>query len=186
MKTKILLTTLIILGSLQFSYAQYLISATQIYVRNASQVQTILNNGGWDTTPMTLNGIIDYKITYHTTDVFGNPTVASGALFVPQIDCDTLPLVSYQHGTVFDKSNVPSNGYQFRVSLLYSGNGYITALPDYLGMGDNPGIHPYVHWESEATASIDLIRAAREFLTVILQWLYTNILQSIICKANLT
>ena len=31
-------------------------------------------------------------------------------------------------------------------------------------MGDNPGIHPYVHWESEATASIDLIRASREFL----------------------
>ncbi len=147
-----------------FVNAQYLVSATVLASRNAFLVQAILTNQGWDTSPMTINGVISYKITYNTTDVHGEPTVASGALYVPQL-CDTLPLVSFQHGTVYDKSNVPSNGYSFVVSLLYSGNGYITTLPDYLGMGVNPGIHPYVHWESEATASIDLIRAAREFLT---------------------
>ena len=169
MKTKILLTALVILISLQFTHAQYLVSATILASRNASQVQTILTNGGWYFLPVTLNGVISYSITYNTTDVHGEPTVASGALFVPQIECDTLPLVSYQHGTQFNKSVVPSNNYYLGEGLLYSGTGFIATLPDYLGMGVNPGIHPYVHWESEATASIDLIRAAREFLTDSLQ-----------------
>lgn len=167
LKTLLFVTSLLFIAS--FVNAQYLVNATEIYVRSASQVQTALNDFGFNTSPMSLNGIIDYKITYNTTDVFGNPTVASGALFVPQINCDTLPFVSYQHGTAYDKSDVPSNGSEFAVGLLYSGNRYITTLPDYLGMGDNPGIHPYIHWESEATASIDLIRAVREFLTDSLQ-----------------
>jgi hypothetical protein len=39
----------------------------------------------------------------------------------------------------------------------------LSAMPDYIGMGGSPGLHPYVHAASEATASIDMIRAAREF-----------------------
>ena len=168
MKTKILLTALALIISLQFAQVQYLVSATQIAYRNATYVQNYLNQGGWDTSSMTLNAVISYNITYNTTDVFGNPTIASGALYIPQL-CDIMPLVSYQHGTQFDKMDVPSNGDYAYEGLLYSGNGYITTLPDYLGMGVNPGIHPYVHWESEATASIDLMRAAREYLLDTLQ-----------------
>lgn len=144
--------------------AQYLISASEITSLNAASVEAYLIVHGWDTSPMTINAVISYKIIYNTTDVHGNPTVASGALYLPQIDCDTIPLVSYQHQTETEKSTVPSNNYYRDRGLLYSGNGYITTMPDYLGLGDNPGIHPYIHWESEATASIDLIRAAREFL----------------------
>ncbi len=174
MKTKILLTALTLIISLQFTRAQYLVSATQIDNWDAGQVQTFLNDQGWDTSSMTLNAVTTYKITYNTTDVFGNPTIASGALYVPQLSSDLLPLVSYQHGTQYDKMVVPSNNYYADRGLLYSGNGYITSLPDYLGMGVNPGIHPYVHWESEATASIDLMRAAREFLLDTLQILDNN------------
>jgi len=145
--------------------AQYLVSITEFANRSVSEVQSILNNGGWDTNPMSLNGVKSYKITYNTVDVFGNPTVASGALNIPQTFCDTMPFVSSQHGTEFNKSYVPSNNNYPEDGLIYSGNGYITTQPDYLGLGDNPGIHPYIHWESEATASLDLIRAAREFLT---------------------
>jgi len=159
---KLLFTTSIILLASSV-YAQYLISAKIIARSSASSVEAYLTSQGWDTSPMTINSVISYKITYNTTDVFGNPTIASGALYVPQL-CDTLPWVSWQHGTEFEKSYVPSNNGMRAQGLLYSGNGYITTLPDYLGMGDNPGIHPYVHWESEATASIDLIRAAREYL----------------------
>lgn len=143
--------------------AQHLVSATEIANLSASAVEAYLISWGWDTSPMTLNGVISYKITYNTTDVFGEPTVASGALYIPQL-CDTLPWVSYQHGTEFKKTSVPSNNFFRENALFYSGNGYITTLPDYLGLGDNPGHHPYIHWKSEATASIDLIRAAKEFL----------------------
>ena len=165
---KLLFSATILLITLTVN-AQYFISATEIANRVPFQVQNILNNGGWDISPMTINGVISYKITYNTTDVFGNPTIASGALYVPQLDCDTLPWVSWQHGTEYEKIWVPSNNKFYEEGLLYSGNGYVTTLPDYLGMGVNPGIHPYIHWESEATASIDLIRAAREFLTDSLQ-----------------
>ena len=153
--------------------AQYLVTATQIASLSASSVEAYLISWGWDTSPMTLNGVISYKITYNTTDVFGNPTVASGALYVPQL-CDTMPWVSNQHGTEFEKLTVPSNNYYRADGLFFAGNGYITTLPDYLGMGVNLGIHPYVHWESEATASIDLIRAAREYLSDTFQILDNN------------
>ena len=110
-----------------------------------------------------------YKITYNTVDVFGNPTIASGALYVPQTDSDSVPLISYQHGTVMNRNQVPSRSTEDPSGLFYSAYGFITTLPDYLGMGDNPGLHPYLHWESEATASLDLIRAARELLNDSLQ-----------------
>ncbi len=167
MKKLLLAASLLLMTS--FVNAQYLVSATQIdYVQHQTINQELFNQG-YDTDSMTFNDVVFYKIIYNTTDVHGDPTVASGALYVPQIECDTLPLISYQHGTVFHKQHVPSNYWSWVPAYLYSGNGYITTLPDYLGMGVNPGIHPYIHWESEATASIDLIRAAREFLTDPLQ-----------------
>ena len=94
MKTKLLLSALSFLVVSQCMQAQYLVSATQIGYRNAAQVQTFLNNAGYDTAPMTINGIKSYKITYNTIDVHGDPTVASGALYVPQNIGDSLPLVS--------------------------------------------------------------------------------------------
>ncbi|MCK5278544.1 MAG: hypothetical protein KAK04_08400, partial [Cyclobacteriaceae bacterium] len=167
MKKQLLAASLLLMTA--FVNAQYLVSATELLSKNGSQIKNILNYWGWETDTMTFNGAVMYKITYNTTDVFGEPTVASGALFVPLISCDTLPFVSHQHGTVFEKIAVPSNTYGYTHGLLFSGNGFIVTMPDYLGLGDNPGLHPYIHWESEATASIDLIRAAREFLTDPLQ-----------------
>ena len=135
MKTKILLTALALIISLQFTQAQYFVSATHMYTYSNTEVQGYLDAGGWDTSSMTLSGVISYSITYNTTDVFGNPTIASGALYVSQCG-NRMPLVSYQHGTQFIKSEVPSNEYYYETrGLLYSGNGYITTLPDYLGMG---------------------------------------------------
>lgn len=142
-----------------FSIAQNLISAEVIVNRSKEQVASIINK---DIT--NVNAVISYKIIYNTVDVNGAPTVASGALYVPQGLCDELPIVSYHHGTQFDKNNVPSNNEYYYQGLIFSGSGYITTMPDYLGLGENSGIHPYIHWESEATASLDLIRAAREFL----------------------
>lgn len=167
MKKLLFVANLLLISS--FVNAQYLISATEIANRNVSTVQLYIDWYGWDATSMSLNGVTSYKITYNTIDVFGEPTVASGALYVPQLTSDTLPLVSYQHGTIFEKIWVPSNDKLVGQGLYFSGNGYITTMPDYLGLGVNPGTHPWCHWESEATASIDLIRAAKEFLNGSLQ-----------------
>ena len=111
-------------------------------------------------------GIEVYKLIYNTIDTQGEPTTASGALVVPQTDDETLcfPLMNYNHGTVLEKNNVPSRlSGEILVGYFASADGYVTVLPDYLGMGDSPGLHPYVHAESEATATIDMIRAVREY-----------------------
>jgi hypothetical protein len=107
-----------------------------------------------------------YYIKYHTIDAHGDSTYASGACFVPVTDtCNYFPIISYQHGTTLKKTDVPSrlNG-ESTVGQVYSSLGNIVLCPDYLGLGDSPGFHPYCHGESQATATVDFIRAAREML----------------------
>ncbi|MEN8203658.1 MAG: T9SS type A sorting domain-containing protein [Bacteroidota bacterium] len=158
------LTMMVILLMAMSSSAQYFLDSKQLYLASAAELQLYANALGFSDSMQNINGVEIFKLRYNTVDVFGNPTIASGALYVPQVSCDTLPLLSYQHGTVMDYRKVPSRRSDDLTGYFFGGSGYITVMPDYLGLGDNPGIHPYIHWESEATASIDLIRAAREFL----------------------
>lgn len=105
-----------------------------------------------------------YKITYNTVSYDGTtPTFATGALLVPQGTPCKMPLISYQHGTSTLRYGVPSYlSGEVVIGLAEATDGYTVAMPDYLGLGDSPGIHPYIHAASEATASLDLLRATRE------------------------
>jgi hypothetical protein len=105
-----------------------------------------------------------YRVVYRTVDPNGKETLASGALVAPQNTENPLPIASYQHGTIVQKSNVPSEILgEIVVGLALSSDGYLAVLPDYLGLGQSPGLHPYLHARTEATATIDLLRAARKF-----------------------
>ena len=42
-------------------------------------------------------------------------------------------------------------------------DGYISVLPDYIGMGNGPGVHPYSHAASEASASVDMLKAVLKY-----------------------
>lgn len=109
------------------------------------------------------HGADEYKVVYNTIDLNGNPTIASGAMYIPH-GCDNFPMGVYQHGTQFDPEVVPSRGEE-PVGLAFAGFGYATVAPDYLGMGDSDiNVHPYLHAESQATVAIDLLRAARSFI----------------------
>lgn len=105
-----------------------------------------------------------YKIVYETPDADGNITIASGILAIPMGLNKNLSLTSYQHGTVFSKDGAPSTGSieQLIGIGLASSGGYLTQIPDYLGLGVSPGLHPYHHARSEATAVIDMLRASRQ------------------------
>ncbi len=106
-----------------------------------------------------------WKIIYGTLDAHGRPTRASALLVVPQGATRAVPLVSYQHGTVSLREDVPSRlNEESALGLIMGASGYITVLPDYLGLGDSPGLHPYHHAASQATAVVDAIRAARDSL----------------------
>jgi hypothetical protein len=102
------------------------------------------------------------KIVYNTIDPFGKPTIASGVVVLPKNISTAIPLAAYQHGTILKKSDAPSSfTSEVLIGLALASEGYVVSITDYLGLGDGPGIHPYVHGRSEATAVIDMLRAAR-------------------------
>lgn len=110
-----------------------------------------------------------YKLTYTTANTDGQPITASGALLVP-VTTAALPLLSYQHGTISPADEPRAPSYYSPRSEVYSAvsvlasTGYVVSAPDYIGYGASKALpHPYEHAPSLASASLDMLRAAREF-----------------------
>ena len=143
--------------------SQQLVSITPMANHSLAAVQSYTSI--WSPTVADLNPVKSYKVVYNTTDAHGNPTVASGAVYIPTLtSCDYAPILAYEHGTEFLRNNVRSKNKYVERAIYFSTTGYITVLPDYLGLGDNPGIHMYQHAETEATSTLDLVRAVRQYL----------------------
>ncbi|HRD54690.1 MAG TPA: lipase family protein, partial [Flavobacteriales bacterium] len=105
-----------------------------------------------------------HRLIYHTIDPFGQPTIASGAVVIPVGSTCQHAIGAYHHGTILNRQDVPSRiSGEMVVGYYLAADDYVAVLPDYLGLGDSPGPHPYIHAASEATASRDMLRAAREF-----------------------
>lgn len=113
------------------------------------------------------NGIKGYRITYKTKNTDGREITASGALILP-VTTAAVSLVSVQHGTITNDEQAPSNfkdGADASLNTLFSSLGYIISAPDYIGYGASKDLpHPYEHRASLASASLDMLRAAKEFL----------------------
>lgn len=96
---------------------------------------------------------------------------ASGALLVPTgalgSDCATkaTPLVAYSRGTDISRPRTmanPQDGETLMLAAFYAAQGYSVVATDYLGYAQSTyPYHPYLHADSEATAVIDSVRAAR-------------------------
>ena len=136
---------------------QYIISATYMNTTPQVTLASVAN------LPLECD-VETYKIIYNTIDALGNPTIASGAFCIPiSEDCSNFPMAVYEHGTSLRKVDVPSYDVQEAyIGKIFSSGGYNVIMPDYIGMGESPGLHPYCHGESEATATLDMIRAVRE------------------------
>ncbi|RMI39543.1 lipase [Streptomyces triticirhizae] len=111
------------------------------------------------------HGVDVWRLTYRTVDAHGQRTTASGLLALPRTQDRRLRVVSYAHGTEVHRGSAPSvnRGFATAPVVAYASAGYATVAPDYLGMGLGPGPHPWMDVPSETTASLDLLRAAREF-----------------------
>lgn len=135
----------------------------------------ISNNLGEQNSPDFINylnsfnvGLKAYKITYYTKNEKNNLVKATGLLMYPKANYKLSTVVS-DHGTTDSRQNVPSNlkgvlYAGFVVELSYVLNGYILMAPDYVGMGSGDGVHPYVHYPTEASATIDFVTAANKVL----------------------
>lgn len=153
---KRVILTLLTIASIQAFSQNYLVQAIFLRDYTVQQLASVYAE----------NEVSLYRIKYKTLDLYGNPDTASGAVLFPKnmSYCDSFPLINYNHGTVFEKLFVPSRMHELQAGQIYASHGYVATMPDYLGMGDSRGIHPYQHAESEATATIDMIRASRELM----------------------
>lgn len=106
-----------------------------------------------------------YKVSYKTTTTDGREIVASGALALPS-GGGNAPLVSIQHGTLFDESDAPSyfkGGTESLLGLVMASSGFLTGMPDYVGYGDSRNEpHPYEHAGGLAVPVADFLLAAKE------------------------
>jgi pimeloyl-ACP methyl ester carboxylesterase len=105
-----------------------------------------------------------YKVVYESITSLGERTTASGALCLPENTGNALPLLSYQHGTITQTNKAPSSmdlATEVTVGIAFATSGYAVAVPDYLGLGNSPGLHPYHHARSEATACVDMLRSVK-------------------------
>lgn len=111
--------------------------------------------------------VVTYRVIYKTIDHYGNPTQASGLVVLPDYkekSCE-LPVFLYAHGTIFDRFSAPSRpdrwGLESFFTYVASAFDYIAVAPDYYGMGDGPGFHHHNSAQTNASSSIDMIRAGR-------------------------
>ncbi|WP_045728790.1 lipase family protein [Xanthomonas sp. GPE 39] len=134
-------------------------------------IATLLANGG--TNDKAKCDVRVAKFTYSTIGVYGEPATASAVLLVPGGEqCrGPFPLVSYDQGTEIRRSAEQAKeivedekGDDTMLTHLAT-QGYVVVSSDYLGIGQsNYPFHPYLHARSEASATIDAMRAARQVL----------------------
>jgi alpha-beta hydrolase superfamily lysophospholipase len=149
---------------------QVLVSATLVHDYTKEQFLASLGSQGSDYALFIRGGVKQYKIVYKTKNTDGTDIQASGALIIPTIPNlkEALPLASYQHGTIFSDNEAPSyftTEGEGTIASVMATLGYIVAAPDYIGYGSTKNLpHTYEHREGLATASLDMLRAAKEFI----------------------
>jgi hypothetical protein len=113
------------------------------------------------------NAVTLYRITYRSViPELGNKlTLASGLLAIPETGGGKFPVVSYQHGTVFSKTAVPSRpeeSMETRLMLAqFAGQGYIVVAADYFGKGSSRETDGYLAKASTQQACLDMLTAGK-------------------------
>jgi pimeloyl-ACP methyl ester carboxylesterase len=94
--------------------------------------------------------------------------VASGLVAIPDNGMDSMPVVSYQHGTVMLKTACPSNpdsSLETRLMIAqFASRGYVVIGPDFVGLGVSDQPHAdFVRFTTEQ-ACVDMLNAADQVL----------------------
>lgn len=119
-------------------------------------------------TGQTRYGVRAYRLTYRTVDAVGNPATASGLLALSAGGPRSLRAISFTHGTESYRRDAPSvqpTGFDPAPAYAYASAGFAAAEPDYLGLGTGSGLHPWMDVPSETTSALDMLRAARAYVT---------------------
>ena len=116
------------------------------------------------------NAVKLYRVSYPSVvpEQGNRPIAATGLLAVPDTADTTFPMVSYQHGTVYGKEQVPSFPDQSSETQLmiaqFAGQGYLLIGADYFGMGASKEPEGYLVKGSHQQATYDMVVASRAVL----------------------
>ncbi|OYW66796.1 MAG: alpha/beta hydrolase [Bosea sp. 12-68-7] len=116
------------------------------------------------------NAVRLYRVTYPSVvpEQGNRPISATGLLAVPDTAETVFPMVSYQHGTVYGKEQVPSFPEQSPETQLmiaqFAGQGYLVTGADYFGMGASKEPEGYLVKGSHQQATYDMVQASRAVL----------------------
>lgn len=139
-------------------------------LNNILQVDTPKFSGINVTYTPARNAVRLYRITYASVAPERNnrPVTATGLLAVPDTSGTSFPMVSYQHGTVYGKQEVPSFAEQSPETQLmiaqFAGQGYLLIGADYFGLGVSTEPEGYMVKGSHQQATYDLLTASRAVL----------------------
>ena len=116
------------------------------------------------------NAVKLYRVIYNSVipEQNNRPTIASGLIAIPVTGLKSMPMVSYQHGTVMGKQQVPSvpeESFETRLMIAqFAGQGYIVIGADYFGMGSSTEKDSYIVLKSHQQACFDMYEAAKVIL----------------------
>lgn len=148
--------------------AQSLVDSTRNGMMPVAQVQSRLQTVFGSSISGANSQSLDlYKVRYRSQDERGCNVILSGLLVLPRGGAPK-GLVIYNHGTTADRNLSPSRfrggargGENEMAALAFASGNYAVAMPDYLGLGDHAGAHPYPIAAINARSAIDLIAPAR-------------------------
>ena len=104
------------------------------------------------------------RLHYWSEDPTGRPVQLSGLLMLPALEAGSgraLEILLICHGTQLLRERVPSRlvTSERLVGLVAAASGLAVMLPDYPGMGDSEGFHPYCLADSLGKAGVDDLRS---------------------------
>jgi hypothetical protein len=130
-------------------------------------------------------------VAYRTTipEQGNRPTVAYGLVAIPQGVSGAMPVVSYQHGTLYFKESAPSQAfswdktseapvryglrqkdfyatcYETRLNVAaFAGQGYAVVAADYIGIGNSVENDSFFAKQSGQQACLDMLAASERLL----------------------
>lgn len=116
------------------------------------------------------NDVTLYEVQFNSVipEWDNQPTLGSGLLAVPEDGATSHPLVSYQHGTVFGRDQVPSrpdNSYETQLALAaFASQGYVVIGADYFGLGASRVANCFIVPRGTTQSMLDHSLASRAVL----------------------
>lgn len=157
-----------------------LLSPTETTVNlSAEELKTLVNNVEpqfMQNYSQPVCGVRVEYIHYDTVDVKGNPTDATGAVYIPTGDdpkcTGNRPVVLHAHGTATQQNHNytqfqgnEASRYATIVAGTFTGQGYIVITPNYAGYDKSKlAYHPYLNAKQQSHEMADALKAGREVI----------------------